>query len=137
MFCFLLYHTSNIVHCIGPRWTPLSVKLNASTFIIKNRLIWYCSSWAVVDNIFHHGRFVFFFVVYFEQSCTYLNLSIFSNARLNRWYEPCRVVQTAQHGSKGFRIVLYIQLQGWTSLCSFEPREQAFFNWFLVLEINF
>jgi len=46
------------IHSIGPRWTPLSVELNASTFIIKNRLIWYCSYWAAVDNIFHHGRFL-------------------------------------------------------------------------------
>ena len=68
MFCFLLYHTPHIVYCIGPRWTPLSVKLNTSTFIIKNYLLWYCSYWAAVDNIFHHRRFDNFFCLKQEKT---------------------------------------------------------------------
>ena len=122
---------------MGPSWPRLSVKLNASTFIIKNCLIWYCSSWAVVDNIFHHGRFVFFFVVYFEQSCTYLNLSIFSIARLTRWHKSRRAIRTPLTRFKSIWTVLYFQLQGWTSLYNFVPREPAFYNGFLVVESNF
>ena len=84
------------IHSIGPRWTPLSVELNASTFIITNRNFWFGSYWEIGNNIFHHGHFVFFFVVYFEQCCTYLDLSIFSIARLNHCYKP------RGYGSKAF-----------------------------------
>ena len=82
-------------------------------------------------------NFFFLLCCYFEPCCTYLNLSIFLTARFKRCYEPCGAIQTSQHVSNGVWNVLYIQLQGWTSLCRFEPREQAFFNWFLVVGINF
>ena len=56
-----------------------------------------------------------------------LNLVIFPIARLNRCHGPRGTVQEQS----------YFQLQGWTSLCNFEPREWDFFNGFLVVEINF
>ena len=128
MYCFLVYYTSKIFHCMSQPWTPSSEESNASTFIIKNCLIWYCSYWAAI-NIFHHGRFLFFLCCeFFEPSCTYLNLSIISIARLNHWHEPCGTVPTASTRFKSILTVLYFQLQGWTSLCNFEPREPAFFN---------
>jgi len=49
----------NVVHCIGPKLTPFSVKLNASTFIIKNCNFWF-SSYFSSSSI----RFLFFFLVF-------------------------------------------------------------------------
>ena len=131
MYQFPLYHTSKFTHCKSRRWTLSSVKLKGDAFIIKNRNFWFCSYWEIDNNNFHHGQFLFFLCCYFEPCCTYLNLSIFLAARFKRCYEPRGAVQTSQHVSNGVWNVLYIQLQGWTSLCSFEPREQTFFKWFL------
>ena len=73
----------------------------------------------------------------FEPSCPYLNLSIFLFARLNRWHEPLGAVRTVLARFKSIWTVPYFQLQGWTSLYNFEPREPAFYNGFLVVESNF
>ena len=137
MFCFLVYHTFKFFYCKSPTWTPSSGESNASTFIIKNRNFWFGSYWEIGNNIFHHGRFVFFLCCYFEPRCPYLNLSIFLFARLNRWHEPRGAVRTAPNGSNSIWNVPYFQLQGWTSLYNFETREPAFFNGFLVVENNF
>ena len=46
-----------------PSWPRLSLKLNTNTFITKNCNICFSSYWEIGNTIFHHGWFVFFFLL--------------------------------------------------------------------------
>ena len=65
------------IHCMGLQWPSMVVKLNAGTFVIKNRDFWFSTYFKKGNNIFAIVDFYFSLLCDFEQCCTYLNISIF------------------------------------------------------------
>ena len=95
----------------------------------------------------------YFFVVYFEPSCLYLNLAIFLIARLNRCYEPRDTVQenlnhvtfsiarlNRRHEPRGtvqehLNLAIF-SITRLTSPCIFEPcasKANCLFNFFQLI----
>ena len=134
----LLSHICNIEYMGLVLW-EWSFEPNGNAYSTKNRpfcLFTYCEKG---KTIFVIVNFFFSFVVYFEQSCTYLNLSIFSIAKLNCCHEPLGTVQEhslnlaifsiarlnlAMNRAARFKSIWtlpYFQLQGLTLPYNFEP----------------
>ena len=62
MYLFLMYCMFSLIHCMSQLWSPLYRKFNNCTFTIKDHNFWSSSYWEIVNDIFHHGWFVFFFL---------------------------------------------------------------------------
>ena len=126
MFCFLVYHTSNIIHSIGPRWTPLSLKLNASTFIIENRNFWFGSYWEIGNNIFHHDRLFFFVVWSCEERIKMLTIGksvrgiLLRSIFLRRFYRPIALQIYEKEMFYFLSDVIISQMNDWFDLIRFD-----------------
>ena len=87
----LLSHICNIEYMGLVLWL-WSFKLNGNAYCKKNSPL-------CVFIYFEKGKTIFvivdffYFVVYFEPPCTYLNRALFFIARLNCWHKPLGAVQ--------------------------------------------
>ena len=59
---------------MDPLWTPLSVKLNASTFITKNYNFWFSSYWEIGNNIFCHCCFLSRLYILYRKPQSHVNM---------------------------------------------------------------
>ena len=118
------YHWLSFIYNFNGRGKTSLTSLNWYTWN-ADKLSFACELNHIVDND------VINLCYFFKPPCPYFNLSIFLFARLNRWHEPRRAVQTAQHGSKAFEPCYIFN-------CKVEPLYRAsFYNGFLVIESNF